>query len=916
MNKTITIMGISTIALFLVVGCTQEGQEPGCGNQICESGEDGFTCPRDCCVDGDGVCRDGCTPAIDDDCKAKTIQDLAVGIHLESTRDFGDDAYKYIKKAVDDVGSQLISRGWSGHGFTKYSEYSDWFSHTQAANDAGAFFGAWQSVARIKREFGGQDDLLTSMEFNDYTTRGADGKSYYTGDKWTYDSAIANESFLDYMLTGTYAQIDAGANAIHYDEMSGGEYFLPEGKVGYDDYAIGIADFCEPCSVNPIATADSHSGNYIPANAIDGDISTYWVSNEGTDLHWLEVDFSTNRTVRQVSLSLDTERLLTSYEIQYHDGTNWINLVTETDNTYEYPSYMVGPVYTTKIRLYTTQNPAVVAEFRAFGQGFRQYLIGKYGEDYDWEGEFNIDLTPGGKQCPDGTINYFNYREYLADNGWSGHEPGGSNPRGSDEKYYPPANPLHNEFGCPSSPPLRLCSSYTSWTDTKLGSCDPGIGKCAQSFIPSADEEILSFCLYLKTDGISSDYIVEIQSDNDDSPSGEILGSVILSSSLLGKYSTGGRYMRSIIPLFTVAKGVVEGGVIVKSGKKYWIVVRASDEIPNELLWQGSGDKVGAMRELQGVWTTQPGGLFYEVQTLGYFLDASRSFRLNREKQVKDYIFEHTREYGATEDKTVYVTANGITPSSDYNDAGIWDLPTDDPSPNPHLDGDQVWISRWRLKKTVVQRFSDVPTMMFLDYGFDRLPFAKLATQAEREAFLRTYVPEIYASGLLFSYPVKSEWFYKAYEDWNAQHTSTIYDVIVKQGKFFSTHFSIYKDALIDPLEEDVKVKVGEKWITPSDTGKANEAKVSIALMNAKDGDKTYLHVINHNWNSDTHSMNKQTDIEMFVPLPSDADITNIDIVSPDFSGKVSINWISKDNGVYITLPSLMYYNIVAMEIN
>jgi hypothetical protein len=68
MNKIITIMGISTIALFLVAGCTQEGQKLECGNRICESGEDGFTCPRDCCVNGDGVCREGCTSAIDDDC--------------------------------------------------------------------------------------------------------------------------------------------------------------------------------------------------------------------------------------------------------------------------------------------------------------------------------------------------------------------------------------------------------------------------------------------------------------------------------------------------------------------------------------------------------------------------------------------------------------------------------------------------------------------------------------------------------------------------------------------------------------------------------------------------------------------------------------------------------------------------------
>jgi hypothetical protein len=699
-------------------------------------------------------------------------------------------------------------------------------------------------------------------------------------------------------------QIDAGADCIHYDEISGGAYSSPKGTVGYDDYALGIADFCDPSSVIPTATADSYSGNHLPANAIDGDTSTYWVSNEGSGPHWLEVDLSTSRTIRQISLSLHPEYLLASYDLQYWNGMDWSNLVTEMSNSYDHPSYLVGPVSTTKIRLYTTQQHAMVAEFRVFGEGFRQYLIEKYGESYDWAGKFRIDLTPGGSQCPDGTINYFNYREYLADNGWNGHEIGENNPRGSDERYYPPFNSLHNEWD--SSP------SYTSWTHTKLGSCDIGIGKCAQSFAPSADEEIVQLCLYLKTDGISSDYVVEIQSDNNNSPSGEILGSVILPASLLGDYSTEGRYMRSGIPLTEAGKGVT-----VKSGKKYWIVIRASDGIPNELLWRDSGDNTGAMQESQGVWTSRQGGLFYEIWTAGDFLGASRSFRSKRNERVNNYIFEHTREYGAAKDKIVYVTANGITPSSDYNDVGVYALPTDDPDiPNPHLDGDRIQMSLFRSKKEWAQRLSDVPTMLFLDYGFEGFPFQDLATQEEREAYLRIYVPEIYVSGLLFSYPVKVSWGYNAYDDWNAEHTSTTYDAIVKQSRFLNTYSSIYKDASIDPMEEDVKVKVKEEWIAPSNSGKANQAKVSIALMNANDGDNAYLHVINHDWDSNAHRMREQAHIRIFIPLSVGMSVDGINIISPDLDKDIQVDWIRESDGVYLTLPSLMYYNIVIIEID
>lgn len=59
------------IVVVLLGGCIQRQKPPTvteCGNQICESGEDGFNCPQDCCVDGDGICRKGCTSVIDDDC--------------------------------------------------------------------------------------------------------------------------------------------------------------------------------------------------------------------------------------------------------------------------------------------------------------------------------------------------------------------------------------------------------------------------------------------------------------------------------------------------------------------------------------------------------------------------------------------------------------------------------------------------------------------------------------------------------------------------------------------------------------------------------------------------------------------------------------------------------------------------------
>jgi hypothetical protein len=32
-----------------------------CGDTVCEKGEDGCSCPQDCCISGDGICKDGCS---------------------------------------------------------------------------------------------------------------------------------------------------------------------------------------------------------------------------------------------------------------------------------------------------------------------------------------------------------------------------------------------------------------------------------------------------------------------------------------------------------------------------------------------------------------------------------------------------------------------------------------------------------------------------------------------------------------------------------------------------------------------------------------------------------------------------------------------------------------------------------------
>jgi|GEM_PF-677882 len=69
-----------------------------CGNQICESGEDGHNCPQDCCVSGDGICRDGCTSENDDDCEEGDLSKVKVGVIYCWVSDG-----EQINRSIDDI---------------------------------------------------------------------------------------------------------------------------------------------------------------------------------------------------------------------------------------------------------------------------------------------------------------------------------------------------------------------------------------------------------------------------------------------------------------------------------------------------------------------------------------------------------------------------------------------------------------------------------------------------------------------------------------------------------------------------------------------------------------------------------------------------------------------------------------------
>ena len=87
-----------------------------CGNGVCETGENGYNCPADCCVSGDGVCPSGCSTENDDDCGTGggDLSEVKVASHYQRLTDGGvigrnlDDVIEILKETHTD----FVLQGW------------------------------------------------------------------------------------------------------------------------------------------------------------------------------------------------------------------------------------------------------------------------------------------------------------------------------------------------------------------------------------------------------------------------------------------------------------------------------------------------------------------------------------------------------------------------------------------------------------------------------------------------------------------------------------------------------------------------------------------------------------------------------------------------------------------------------------
>ncbi len=724
------------------------------------------------------------------------------------------------------VNPQYCIRGWMKTAAVPYNAYTDpqynLWTIPPIMNDNGTLLEGGVQVSEIWPYAGWpwdspyDDDHQFPYEipdpvFYDLSTRNTEDSIYWqqmASDSLITFVNIANENFQDYLICASYQQIDAGVNALDYDGISGAERFSPyavpgnNANTGYDDYHLGTANFTNKLSMvcnsdtilyfMPIPNADSEmdSAKY----AFDDDLSTYWISETGSS-HWIEIDFGRIRTVQQVYIFLDTNYILNDFSIKYQNDTttDWVDFtpaIDITNNTDPTKSFLVEPVATSKIRLFSTDTQVYLPELQIFGQGFRQFLLKKYcidsawtATDSRWETDKLISFADT-NQCPDETMNSFNYRNYLQYHNWT-YNPFGGNITQSN--FLNPPNPL-----------------FFDW-------------------LPVV-------------------------------------------------------YLYRLFPHFMNDSTML-------------------DNFRN--LFSNS----------------------YSHQTISLFWNL---------------IHDNVTNYAANQGKTIHLTyglagTNLINGDCDYILYYVWDnvifpvysAPTASDTLKTHLNGSQAQINSWRLIHEVCtsgHQNDTLPVVAFLDHGFGYMPFSHLGGNDEpadeRTEFLRTYTWEIYAAGVNFCFPVK-------YPGWRALNDTAsdgtpVIETIKLCADFLNVHKHIYRNVIINNFEQEVTVNgvipfngewnlVGGSIISP-----VNDSKVTISYMDKDDGTKSYLHIINHNWDSINHQMIPQYNVPVSIPVTDSCE--NLMLVSPDFADTLYPAFSYNADTINFTMDTLKYCNVIILE--
>jgi len=100
----------------------------------------------------------------------------------------------------------------------------------------------------------------------------------------------------------------------------------------------------------PVTASSSHTADYLPANAVDGDLETYW-SSTFADPAWLAVDLGAVHKISHVRLTWEAA-YSKEFAVQVSaDGQNWTDVFKETKGKGGVNEIRIAPVEARHVRI-------------------------------------------------------------------------------------------------------------------------------------------------------------------------------------------------------------------------------------------------------------------------------------------------------------------------------------------------------------------------------------------------------------------------------------------------------------------------------------------------------------------------------------------------------------------------------------
>ena len=174
-------------------------------------------------------------------------------------------------------------------------------------------------------------------------------------------------------------------DGILYSNTAYGDYpyYLPDGK---DDHAVHNSfTGWMLLNYNKPVTVSSTLGGFVPNNAVDENIKTYWSASTGNKGEWIQTDLGHVSTVRAIQINYADQDatfmgkqldIYHQYKIYYsNDAKTWKTLVDKSNNKTDVPHDYIELPNTVQARYIKMENlhmPSgkfALSGFRVFGNG-------------------------------------------------------------------------------------------------------------------------------------------------------------------------------------------------------------------------------------------------------------------------------------------------------------------------------------------------------------------------------------------------------------------------------------------------------------------------------------------------------------------------------------------------------------------